>query len=142
MPTSWGAGGENAIIAPVARILIVDDDFEIVSLLKEILSKDGHEVEAAFEAAEGMEKARSVKPDLVILDFHMPGANGAHLFESLRRNQAGKPTPVLFISGEASPEDILSQIADPEHSRFLPKPLKLEEFRATVRDLLGLAHPH
>ncbi len=120
----------------MARILIVDDDFEIVSLLDEILTKDGHQVDTAFEAVEGMEKARSLKPELVILDFHMPGANGAHLFESLRRNQSGAPIPVLFISGEASPEDILHQIADPEHSRFLPKPLKLDEFRATVRELL------
>ena len=124
----------------MARILIVDDDFEIVSLLNEILTKDGHKVDSAFEAVEGMEKARSLKPDLVILDFHMPGANGAHLFESMRRNQSGAPTPVLFISGEASPEDILNQIADPEHSRFLPKPLKLEEFRAAVKELLEPNH--
>jgi DNA-binding response OmpR family regulator len=122
----------------VAKILIVDDDFSIVTLLEEILKREGHEVQSSYEAVEGMQKARSVKPDLIILDFHMPGANGAHLFESLRRNQASSKTPILFMSGEASPEDILAEISDPENSLFLAKPVHIEDFRKAVRDLLGI----
>ena len=122
----------------MAKVLIVDDDFEIVELLTEILTREGHQVDSAGEPASGMQKARVMKPDLVILDFHMPGNTGAHLFESLRRNQASKMTPILFMSGEASPEHILSQIADPEGSQFLAKPVHLEDFRNAVRDLLAL----
>jgi CheY-like chemotaxis protein len=125
------------IMGAVAKILIVDDDFEIVSLLTEILKKEGHEITAAHEPVDGMTKARALKPDLVILDYHMPGSTGAHLFESLRRNQASRLTPILFMSGEARPEQILAEITDTENSQFLAKPVHLEEFRRVVAELLG-----
>ncbi|OGS41026.1 MAG: hypothetical protein A3J82_08170 [Elusimicrobia bacterium RIFOXYA2_FULL_69_6] len=121
----------------MANILIIDDDYSIVELLTDILTREGHKVDTAGEAVEGMQKARSLKPDLIILDYHMPGMTGAHLFESLRRNQATHLTPILFMSGEASGEDILQEIADPEGACFLAKPVHLEEFRSTVREMLA-----
>lgn len=123
----------------VARVLIIDDDFEIVSILSEILKREGHEVDSAGEPVEGMQKSRKLKPDLVILDYHMPGNTGAHLFESLRRNVATRSTPILFMSGEASPEQILEEVSDSAGSRFLPKPVPLEEFRKAVREMLAAA---
>jgi CheY-like chemotaxis protein len=120
----------------MARVLFVDDDFEIVSILGEILKRDGHTVESAGEPVEGMRKARELKPDLIILDYHMPGETGAHLFESLRRNQVSRLTPILFMSGEAQPEQILAEISDTEGSQFLAKPVRLEDFRRAVRELL------
>ncbi len=121
----------------MAKVLIVDDDFEIVGLLIEILKREGHQVEAAYEPTEGMKKARALKPDLVIMDYHMPGMTGAHLYESLRRNPSSQETPILFLSGEAAPEQILQEIADSHASRFLSKPVKLAEFRKVVEELIG-----
>lgn len=120
-------------------MLIIDDDFEIVSILTEILKREGHEVESAPEPVEGMQKSRKVKPELIILDYHMPGNTGAHLFESLRRNTATAATPILFMSGEASPEQIMSEVTEAGRSRFLPKPVPLEEFRKTIREMLAEA---
>jgi two-component system OmpR family response regulator len=125
----------------MAKILIIDDDFSIVELLKDVLTRDGHSVEAAGEAVEGMQKARSVKPDLIILDYHMPGMTGAHLFESLRRNRSTSQTPILFMSGEASGEDILREIASPDGASFLAKPVHLADFRQAVRELLAVGSP-
>lgn len=125
----------------MAKILIIDDDFEIVSLILEILKHEGHEVDSAGEPVSGMQKARAMKPDLMILDYHMPGATGAHLFESLRRNQATHDTPILFMSGEASPEDILNEISDSIGSRFLAKPVHLDVFRKTIREMLASPLP-
>ena len=121
----------------MARVLIIDDDFEIVSILAEILKIERHEVFSAGEPVEGMQQARRVKPDLIILDYHMPGNTGSHLFESLRRNNATKTTPILFMSGEADPEQIMSEVSDSGGARFLPKPVKLEEFRRTIREMLA-----
>ena len=121
----------------MAKVLIIDDDFEIVGVLTEVLKHEGHEVDSAGEPVEGMQKSRSVKPDLIILDYHMPGNTGAHLFESLRRNNATKTTPILFMSGEAEPEQILSEISTEEGSRFLPKPVHLDEFRKAIREMLA-----
>ncbi len=121
----------------MARVLIIDDDFEIVSILTEILKHEGHEISSAGEPVEGMQAARKVRPDLIILDYHMPGNTGSHLFESFRRNNATKATPILFMSGEADPEHILSEVSDSTGARFLPKPVKLEEFRRTIREMLA-----
>jgi CheY-like chemotaxis protein len=121
----------------MSRVLIIDDDFEIVSILTEVLSMMGHEVFSAGDPVEGMQKSRAVKPDLIILDYHMPGNTGAHLYESLRRNNATKLTPILFMSGEASPDLIMTEISDTEGSRFLPKPVPLADFRKTVSEMLA-----
>ena len=125
----------------MAKILIIDDDFSIVELLTDVLAREGHSVESAGEAVAGMQKARALKPDLIILDYHMPGMTGAHLFESLRRNQATSRTPILFMSGEASGEDILKEIASPDGASFLAKPVRLEDFRRCVRELLASSSP-
>lgn len=121
----------------MARVLIIDDDFEIIAIITEILKVEGHEVFSAGEPVEGMNTARKVKPDLMILDYHMPGNTGSHLYESFRRNNATKTTPILFMSGEADPAQIMAEISDTEGSRFLPKPVKLEEFRRTIREMLA-----
>jgi CheY-like chemotaxis protein len=121
----------------MARVLVIDDDFEIVAILTEVLKTEGHEVASASDPVEGMQASRKFKPDLIILDYHMPGNTGAHLFESLRRNNATKATPILFMSGEASPDQILAEISDTEGSRFLPKPVPLADFRAAIRDMLA-----
>lgn len=121
----------------MARVLIIDDDYSIVEILTEVLKHEGHEVHSAGDPVEGMQKTRALKPDLIILDYHMPGNTGAHLFESLRRNNATKLTPVLFMSGEASPELILSEISGVEHSQFLPKPVPLADFRKAISELLA-----
>ncbi len=121
----------------MARVLIIDDDFEIIAIIGEILKVEGHEVSSAGEPVEGMQMARKVKPDLIILDYHMPGNTGSHLYESFRRNNATKLTPILFMSGEADPGQIMAEISDTEGSRFLPKPVKLEEFRRTIREMLA-----
>jgi len=122
----------------MASVLIIDDDAEIVAILTEILTRDGHAVASAGNPADGLKQARAVKPDLIILDYHMPGDTGAHLFESLRRNNATKTTPILFMSGEAQPEHILSEISDSAGSRFLPKPVQLDVFRKTLNEMLGI----
>jgi DNA-binding response OmpR family regulator len=121
----------------MAKVLIVDDDFEIVGLLTEVLRRDGHSVSSACEPVEGMQKARALSPDLIILDYHMPGSTGAHLFESLRRNTASSKTPILFMSGEASPEQVLAEITDAEAAQFLAKPVHLDDFRRAVAELLS-----
>jgi CheY-like chemotaxis protein len=121
----------------MSRVLIIDDDFEIVQILTEVLTRMGHETDSAGDPVEGMQKSRKMSPDLIILDYHMPGNTGAHLYESLRRNNATKITPILFMSGEASPDQILAEISDTEWSRFLPKPVPLAEFRQTVTEMLA-----
>ena len=97
------------------------------------------EVASAGDPAAGLTVCRDFKPDLILLDYHMPGATGAHLYETLRRNQATARVPILFMSAIASPEKVLSEIADPSLSRFIAKPVHAKDLRRAIDSMLGAA---
>lgn len=120
----------------MAKILIVDDDADLVQIITQALQPAGYEVHWAAEALAGMEKARKLRPDVILLDYHMPGTTGAHLFESFRRNQATADIPILFMSGEATHEQIRLEIAEDRRTKFLPKPAHINEIRQAIAELL------
>ncbi|MFH1723396.1 MAG: response regulator [Elusimicrobiota bacterium] len=121
----------------MARILIIDDDTELVQILTMALQSCRHQVASAGDPVAGFEVCRKFHPDIILLDYHMPGDTGAHLFETFRRNQATSRTPILFMSAMASPEQILGEVADPAVSRFIPKPIKLAELKRNIGEMLG-----
>ena len=120
----------------MARILIVDDDADLVQIISQALGDCGHEVHWADEAVSGMEKARQLRPDVILLDYHMPGTTGAHLFESFRRNASTADIPILFMSGEATNAQIRAEIADDSRSMFLSKPAHIQDIRNAIDALL------
>ncbi len=76
------------------------------------------------------------KPDLVILDFNMPAANGGQVLERLRGSTFTAATPVVFVT--ASPVvEIMSQVPDDAKVRFLQKPVDFPKLTAVVAELLG-----
>lgn len=118
------------------RILIVDDDADLVNILTKALEAPGYEVHSAPEPVAGLNKARQIKPDLIILDYHMPGVTGAHLFESFRRNESTESTPIIFMSGDASRDQIRAEIAEDSNTRFMTKPAHIADLRTTIREML------
>lgn len=120
----------------MARILIVDDDTDLVQLLTMVLKEWGHEVASANEPATGQQVCRAFKPEMILLDYHMPGETGAHLYETFRRNEATARTPILFMSAVASGDEVLSEIADADNSRFLPKPVHMPELKSVIEQML------
>jgi DNA-binding response OmpR family regulator len=121
----------------VAKILIVDDDAQLVGMMTEYLTSKGHRVFSASDPAKGMQLARKEKPELVILDYHMPGDTGAHLFEAFRRNQAFELTPVLFMSGSKPEKELLDEIASRSRTAYLKKGVPLEEITQKIDELLS-----
>ena len=121
----------------MAKILIVDDDAALVGMLSEYLVEKGHEVFGAPDPVRGLQTARKEAPDLIILDYHMPGDTGAHLFESFRRNQKLQDVPVLFMSGSKPEAALLSEIASQAGTAFLKKGVPLNEIEETIERLLA-----
>ena len=121
--------------------MIVDDDADLVQILTKALETHGHEVSSAGEPRAGLDMARRFKPELIILDYHMPGETGAHLFESFRRNTATAKTPILFMSGEATQEQISEETADFAHTRFLAKPAHIADLDRVIKEMLSPAAP-
>ncbi|HBL17435.1 MAG: hypothetical protein A2X36_12620 [Elusimicrobia bacterium GWA2_69_24] len=119
------------------RILIVDDDPSLVQLLTMALKTPETEIASAGDPAEGLAVCRKFHPDIILLDYHLPGDTGAHLFETLRRNTATAKTPILFMSAVATADHMLREVADPKFSRFMPKPVHIADLQRNIQEMLA-----
>ena len=114
------------------RILVADDDPEIVSLIKRGLTYEGYTVDTAGDGAEALTKVRAEQPDAVILDVMMPGLDGNEVAKRLR--QAGD-TPILMLTARGTVADKVMGL-DSGADDYLVKPFDFDELLARLRALL------
>ena len=119
-------------VAP-ARVLVVDDDAEMRSLLRRTLEFDGHQVAERDGGAGVLATLRERPFDLVILDKEMPGLNGLDLLPVLRREFP--QVPVLFVTAFGG-RQVAASAARLGATSYLEKPFRLSELRAVVDGLL------
>jgi two-component system OmpR family response regulator len=119
--------------APEARLLVVDDEPNIVELLSASLRFAGFEVETAAGGLEAVDKARSFRPDLLVLDVMMPGLDGFGVVRRLR--QDGVRTPVVFLTAKDATEDKVQGLTLGGDD-YVTKPFSLEEVVARIRAVL------
>ncbi len=89
----------------MARILIVDDSTTQISGISKMLSKKGHEVITAEDGLQGVEKATSELPDLILMDVVMPNLNGFQATRQITKNPATKHIPVIMLTGKDAETD-------------------------------------
>ena len=118
---------------PEARLLVVDDEPNIVELLSASLRFAGFEVETAASGLEAVETARSYRPDLLVLDVMMPGLDGFGVVRRLR--QEGVRTPVVFLTAKDTTEDKVTGLTL-GGDNYVTKPFSLEEVVARIRAVL------
>jgi len=115
------------------RLLVVEDDPNIVELLSASLRFAGFEVTAATNGAEAVAAARQVRPDLVVLDVMLPDLDG---FEVIRRmRDGGVRTPVVFLTARDATEDKIRGLTLGGDD-YVTKPFSLEELTARIRAVL------
>ena len=117
------------------KILIVDDERDIVKVLMIRLQSGGYEVIAAFDGAQGVFMAHKEKPDLIILDIRMPAGDGFSVAERLKRSSHTWTIPVIFLTG--SPEkDAEGRAMDLGARFYIKKPYDPEELLDAVKRAL------
>ena len=116
----------------MTRILVADDDPEIVSLIKRGLTYEGYAVDTAADGPETLEKARDCQPDAVILDVMMPGLDGNEVAKRLR--QTGE-LPILMLTARGTVADKVLGL-DSGADDYLVKPFDFDELLARMRALL------
>jgi putative two-component system response regulator len=121
------------------RLLVVDDDEQIRKLLVGLLTRTGHVVEQAGSAEEALVKLDARPPDLILLDMELPGKSGLDLVPIIRSDPRHRLTPIVMITGAATPERKLAAL-DAGVTEFLSKPFSHAELAARVRSLLGFKH--
>jgi DNA-binding response OmpR family regulator len=89
-----------------AKILVVDDEPDLVSTVEYRLKFANFHVVTAANGQEGLERAAAEKPDLILLDTNMPGMNGHEMLERLRAEPALKHIPVIMLTARCEPQDI------------------------------------
>jgi two-component system alkaline phosphatase synthesis response regulator PhoP len=122
----------------VSKVLLVDDEQDILDLLRYNLEKEGFQVFTALNGNEGLEAAIEEQPDLIILDIMMPGMDGVELCAKIRETSPIQESLIAFLTARG--EDF-SQIAglDAGADDYLTKPVKPKVFVSKVKSLLKRA---
>src|SRR3984957_9133640 len=118
---------------PEARVLVVDDETNIVELLSVSLKFQGFEVATATNGAQALDRAREARPDAVILDVMMPGMDGVGVLRGLRPD--GIDAPALFLTARDSLQDKIAGLTLGGDD-YVTKPFSLEEVVARLRVIL------
>ena len=122
----------------MARILLVDNEQDLVWAVQHSLSDEGYEVLTAYDGVEALAIAQRHRPDLVILDIIMPRLDGLQVCRKLRRDPTLAAVPILFLTVRSAIEDRIKGL-DEGGDDYLVKPFDLEELKARVRALLRRA---
>jgi putative two-component system response regulator len=124
---------------PTARILIIDDDEAVISLLERILKRGGYEnVRSATDARLALPLFREFEPDLVLMDLRMPFLDGINVMGQLRqRNVPGEFLPVVLVTGDTTPEAREKALSAGAND-FLLKPFDATDVLLRIRNLLDL----
>ncbi len=119
------------------KILIVDDDRDVVDLLRTALFSAGYLIRTAASGHEALKKARLARPDLVVLDILMPGPNGLEVCEALRRDPVTAAVPIIILTGLPGE---LPRLAGTEAGAdfYIRKPFNVEEIISRIQALLAV----
>jgi DNA-binding response OmpR family regulator len=122
-----------------AKILIVDDDLDLVEMLRLVLTETGYATRTAVTGAEALKKARRTPPDLVLLDLILPDLNGLNVCTALRMDPVTATIPIIMMT--AVPGEI-PRFAGIETGAdaYLNKPFSIDGLVALVNDLLHITH--
>jgi two-component system alkaline phosphatase synthesis response regulator PhoP len=118
------------------KILVVDDEPDIVEILSYNLQKSNYQVLKATNGLECLEVAQQTHPDLIILDIRMPGMNGIETCRKLRQIDGFQNTPVLFLTADSDEYTTMSAF-DAGGSHFITKPIRPAILVNMIKELIN-----
>jgi DNA-binding response OmpR family regulator len=119
------------------KLLVVDDDKEIVETLKSRLIKEGYAVSTAYDGEEALVKVKQDNPDIVLLDLMMPKLNGFEVLKEIREKYKDKWRPVIIISAKTELES-LKKCYHLEADHYLTKPCSMEKILQGIATMISL----
>jgi Fe-S oxidoreductase/ActR/RegA family two-component response regulator len=122
------------------RILVVDDEPDILTFISTVLEDQGASVIQAIDGDQALELAREERPNLITLDLSMPGKNGAVVFEEIRNTPELSGAKVCIISGKPELRRLVYERAVTPPEGYLDKPIDEESLLVNVRKILEVAH--
>ena len=129
------AGTQESLQGPALSLLLIDDDAELCSMMKELFLELNCKLECAYNGRDGLARALQNQYDLVILDIMLPVVNGFTVLQQLRRRS---PVPVIMLTARGNPQDRITGL-DSGADDYLAKPFDPDELFARVRAVLRRA---
>ncbi|MEL6466921.1 MAG: response regulator [Pseudomonadota bacterium] len=120
------------------HVLLVEDEVNIIEAMQFLLSREGWQVDTHSDGATAVGKVRDMRPDLVVLDYMLPGKNGIDILTELRADPEFERLPILMLTARGQSRD-RDQAERAGVSRFMTKPFSNTEVITAVRDLVQLA---
>ncbi len=116
----------------MAKLLLIDDDAEVLEINKKYLTEEGFTVYTSADPVKGIEYAKKVKPDCILLDVMMPGMDGYEVCSQIRTFSS---VPIIFLTGKDSEDDKINGLVTGADD-YIVKPYSLRELKARVDVLL------
>jgi two-component system, OmpR family, response regulator VicR len=118
------------------RILCIEDEAEMIELMRLILSRKGYQVSGAAGGQEGLEKVRTEMPDLVLLDLMMPDMGGWEVYQQMKADDKMKDIPVIIVTAKAQSIDKVLGLYIAKVDDYIAKPFSPSELVDSVEHVL------
>lgn len=118
----------------MSKVMVVDDENDVVELIKFMLEKDGYDVVTACNGREALEKVEPAKPDLIILDIMMPEIDGYTVNTRLQEKDETRGIPVIILTAKGQMRDLFALGSNVV--AFMEKPFDPKGLREKIRELL------
>jgi len=124
-----------------AKILLVDDSVQNLRLLGNMLREKNYQIALAQNGKEGLQLAHKILPDLILLDIMMPELDGYEVCDKLKKDEAAKDIPVIFLTAKTSNDDIIKGFRTGGVD-YITKPFNKEELFMRIKTHLDLKRAH
>jgi len=121
----------------MAKILIVDDDEKMITLYRDILSKEGFNVLTSTNGKDGLKLAIQEVPSLILLDVMMPEISGTDVIDSLMRNERTRNIPVIFLTSLVTEEEVFDSKGEIGGRLYISKSAGKKELLRRIREVIG-----
>jgi len=118
----------------IPKILVIDDELDLLEFFERILSYDGYTIITACDGPKGLKKNEEHDPDLIILDLKMPGMQGIEVLKNIRKTD--KDVIVLILTGYGDAESIREAV-DLNVYEYISKPTTLDEIKSVIKEALA-----
>lgn len=120
------------------RVVCIEDEPEMIDLVRLILSRKGFEVIGANGGVEGLETVRREKPDLVLLDLMMPDMDGWEVYQQIKADEELRTIPVVVVTAKAQSIDKVLGLHIAKVDDYITKPFGPQELLESVEKILGM----
>ena len=118
----------------MTKLLLVEDEAPVREMLKFALADEDYEILEAGDASEGFAMLKGERPDLILLDWMLPGMNGVDFARRLKRDAASRGIPIILLTARAQEDDKVKGLQDADD--YITKPFSTRELKARIQAVL------